>query len=174
MVKRFNANDFIEMPWKNGGGITTELYRLPDPSDPSQFLIRISQARVEQDGPFSLFPGIDRKLLILKGNGCKLTFHDRVETLLPGRILEFPGEAVITCSLINGPLIDFNVMMARKFGRASLSISNEFRPGNQFIYHPRTETLYQFKENEEVILDHQNEDHLVIRITSENSTRMGD
>lgn len=174
MVKRFNANDYIEMPWKNGGGITTELYRLPDPSDPFQFLIRISQARVEQDGPFSLFPGIDRKLIVLKGNGCTLNFEDRVETLLPGKILEFPGEAVISCSLINGPLIDFNVMMARKFGSASLSIDSEFRPGNQFIYHPRTETLYHFQDNEEVILDQQNEEHLVIRITSVNNKHKDD
>ncbi|OJT17017.1 hypothetical protein BO221_47220 [Archangium sp. Cb G35] len=57
------------MPWKNGGGVTRELWKLPHPFDPARFLARVSIATVGASGPFSVFPGVDRTLMILEGAG---------------------------------------------------------------------------------------------------------
>jgi environmental stress-induced protein Ves len=47
------------MPWKNGGGETTEIAVFPDGAGLSDFDWRVSMARVDGDGPFSSFPGIE-------------------------------------------------------------------------------------------------------------------
>lgn len=92
-------------PWKNGGGITQELCKWGE--DPFEF--RISVARVSQDGPFSLYPEHDRALVLLEGS---LKLFKARETL----VLEthspyfFSGDEVITSTLINGEVRDFNVI----------------------------------------------------------------
>lgn len=43
------------MPWKNGGGITTEIAIAPPGATLDAFDWRISTARVEAAGPFSRF-----------------------------------------------------------------------------------------------------------------------
>ncbi|MBM7325185.1 HutD family protein, partial [Agrobacterium sp. S2] len=48
------------MPWKNGGGVTTEIIVHPAKASMADFDWRISMANVAQDGPFSIFPGVDR------------------------------------------------------------------------------------------------------------------
>ena len=51
------------MPWKNGGGETAEIAVSPPGAALDDFDWRLSMARVETDGPFSAFPGIDRTLV---------------------------------------------------------------------------------------------------------------
>jgi environmental stress-induced protein Ves len=106
-MKHFSKEHFTEMPWKNGGGMTLELFRRPG--------LRLSVATVDKDGPFSLFPGIDRILLILKGAGCKVN-----ETLLTPETepFYFPGEDEFFCTLLKGAIQDFNVMIDRRQGKA--------------------------------------------------------
>ena len=55
------------MPWKNGGGETIEIMKWPQDGDLSHFDWRISMAQVALDGPFSVFPKIDRHLAVLAG-----------------------------------------------------------------------------------------------------------
>jgi uncharacterized protein len=61
------ANSLQSSRWKNGGGKTTEIAVWPPGASLDAFDWRISMATVEQDGPFSEFPGIDRTLALLKG-----------------------------------------------------------------------------------------------------------
>ena len=61
-MRILRAPDYRVMPWKNGGGTTTEVAVSPEGAGLDHFDWRISMARVEQDGPFSTFPGIDRTL----------------------------------------------------------------------------------------------------------------
>jgi hypothetical protein len=109
---------YRRMPWKNGGGVTYEIAVAPAGSDWSAFAWRVSLAEVNEDGPFSPFPGVDRTLVVLEGNGVRLSgvgplavelrCHDRAD---------FAGEAAVDCALIDGPVRDLNVMTRR--GRAS-------------------------------------------------------
>jgi len=61
-MRIIRAADCLVMPWKNGGGTTTEIAVAPEGASLNDFDWRISMAHVGADGPFSSFPGIDRTL----------------------------------------------------------------------------------------------------------------
>ena len=115
------ASDYRRVRWKNDGGWTTEIAREPaDASD--DFRWRISIAEIESDGPFSSFPGIERDLLLLEGNGIELDIDDAPPRRLVQRFerVQFAGEAKVDCRLVAGPTRDFNVMARRDAVRAEV------------------------------------------------------
>ena len=61
--------DHRRMPWKNGGGETVEVIVHPEGASLSDFGWRVSMATVASDGPFSVFPGIDRTIVVVEGAG---------------------------------------------------------------------------------------------------------
>ncbi|MGV7185194.1 HutD/Ves family protein [Xanthomonas axonopodis] len=65
------ANEYRRERWRNQLGWTREILRL---GDTAQWALRLSIAEIEQDAAFSAFPGIDRELVLLRGNGMRLTF----------------------------------------------------------------------------------------------------
>lgn len=152
------------MPWKNGGGQTVELFRFPPIGD---FLFRLSKADVKQDGEFSLFPGIDRYLMILKGQGCELIFKDRKTLLRPqADAFLFQGEESVFCKLLAGPIQDYNIMINRNWGQARV----EIKRGNQeemincaedflYVYDPEEERLIELQKDESIKLQ---STHLII------------
>src|SRR5260221_10136315 len=75
MVTRsvLSLSDYRRIPWKNGGGYTTEIATHPPGSGFASFAWRISVADIEQDSPFSTFNGVDRTLVLLAGGGMRLT-----------------------------------------------------------------------------------------------------
>ena len=107
-------DSLVAVPWKNGGGVTRQIACFPADSDIAHFDWRISTAEVAQDGPFSRFDGIDRRLYILDGAGLELRFGSGgTSRLLPGAHLDFPGEAEVQGALIDGPVTDLNIMVRR-------------------------------------------------------------
>ena len=125
----------VPVPWKNGGGSTTEITIEPPGALIHDFDWRISLATIAQDGPFSLFPGVDRTLALVSGPGLVLDVDDsrRFELDDEDSIIEFAGEAAIQATLNGGPTIDFNVMTRRavchhKFGRRRLDGKSVFAP----------------------------------------------
>lgn len=105
------AADYSRQPWKNGRGTTTELWRL---TRDGQLLVRLSRAAVVEDGPFSLFPGVERNLTVLSGPGFRLTgpgIDLRCEPLVP---VAFPGDVPVEArETQHMQSDDFNVMTAR-------------------------------------------------------------
>lgn len=125
----------VPVPWKNGGGSTTEIMIEPPGAQFHDFDWRISLATISQDGPFSLFPGVDRTLALVEGPGVTLDVDDSGRFVLgeEDTIIEFAGESAIQATLNGGPTIDFNVMTRRavchhKFGRRRLEGRSEFAP----------------------------------------------
>lgn len=119
-MRRLTQKDFKNMPWKNGGGTTTELLRI---GAGDAFDFRLSIARVNQSGPFSEFPGVDRTLLLLSGNGIYLNGRNLTHSLVtPLSPFSFRGEEPITGELLNGEIFDFNVMVRRDWGRATTRV----------------------------------------------------
>lgn len=102
------------MPWKNGGGVTREVIRMPSDSNLDNFAWRISVATVGVAGPFSTFPGVDRSLALIGGE--LLVSHQSKHFTLTSKapIFEFAGEAKVDSSLTAGPATDFNVMTRRR------------------------------------------------------------
>lgn len=103
------------MLWKNGGGVTVEIAVFPENASVSHFDWRISTATIATDGPFSVFPDIDRTLSVLEGDGIILSvsgFPDQrlVNTALP---FSFPADRVAGAKLIGSATTDLNVMTRR-------------------------------------------------------------
>ena len=103
------------MPWKNGGGTTTEIARSPESSSLEDFDWRISMARVAASGSFSRFAGVDRSIALLEGDGIVLTIDGREAARLDPRSTPFAfrGDADVFGLLVGGPIEDLNVMTRR-------------------------------------------------------------
>ena len=109
------AAEYRSMPWKNGGGVTTEIVVSPPAAGLDDFDWRISMARVESSGPFSQFAGIDRTLAVLEGEGISLDIAGRpsVAVTRAAAPLSFPADVPTTAALMAGPITDLNVMTRR-------------------------------------------------------------
>jgi len=106
--------------WRNQQGWTREILRMGPPGE--DWALRLSIAEIEQAADFSAFPGIDRELVLLHGNGMRLCFDggETVTLLPPHQRLRFPGEAALRGELIDGPTHDFNLMWRRDLLQATL------------------------------------------------------
>lgn len=124
-MRHLTTADYTRQPWKNGRGTTTELWRL---ERDGQLLVRLSRAAVVEDGPFSLFPGIERNLTVLSGPGFRLTgggLDLRCDPLVP---VAFPGDVQIRASETRGQQSDdFNVMTARHLPRPEVTVAQNDR-----------------------------------------------
>lgn len=114
-MKLLRAGDHKRMPWKNDGGETVEIAVSPDGAGLADFDWRVSMATVATDGPFSIFPGIDRTLSILEGNGMTLLIEGRDAVLLTRQTvpLAFAADVAVAATLADGPITDLNVMTRR-------------------------------------------------------------
>lgn len=103
------------MPWKNGGGETVEIACFPEGAGLSDFGWRVSTARVAVAGPFSLFPGVDRTLSVLTGDGLMLDFADGAEVRLDQAAapFAFPADVPVAGTPLGGAITDLNVMTRR-------------------------------------------------------------
>jgi environmental stress-induced protein Ves len=114
-------SDYQSMPWKNGGGVTTEIHKATSPAGEINW--RLSIADVASDGPFSVFPGIDRWIMVIEGAGMELTIDgETIRVDRPFEPLYFSGDAKTDCRLIDGKIRDFNFMIARGFGKGLLQV----------------------------------------------------
>ncbi|HEV7319218.1 MAG TPA: HutD family protein [Ensifer sp.] len=121
-MKTLRASTYKRMPWKNGGGETVEVAVFPAGASLADFDWRVSMATVASDGPFSSFPGIDRTLSILQGKGMRLMIEERDPVVMTGESapLPFPADAATSATLVDGPIVDLNVMTRR--GRLTHSV----------------------------------------------------
>jgi uncharacterized protein len=98
-------------PWRNGGGVTREVAIEPDAK--RGFRWRISIAEVTADGPFSTFTGCGRVLTVLRGAGLELRVDGVAHTIArPYEPFDFDGAAATECRLIDGPVLDINLIRA--------------------------------------------------------------
>jgi environmental stress-induced protein Ves len=125
-ILHLRAADARRVPWKNGRGFTDELAIWPPGAgfERAEFDWRISRATVEEDGPFSSFPGFERVLVVTQGAGIVLDHgahapRAKLERLLPYR---FSGDWPTRAELVAGPIADFNVLCRRGVVRAEVDV----------------------------------------------------
>lgn len=106
------ANEYRRVRWRNQLGWTREIVAWPEGDD---WDWRLSIAEIERDAAFSSYPGIDRELVLLAGNGLRLRFDDGATHELhpPHGKLRFAGERGVSGELLDGRTHDFNLMWRR-------------------------------------------------------------
>lgn len=115
------------VPWKNGGGSTTEIAIGPPDSGFEDFDWRVSLATIEKDGTFSQFPGVDRTLALVEGHGMLLDIDGDPVLVTDGDpVIAFDGSSNVTAKLSRGGSTDFNAMTRsdrcyHTFGRRRLT-----------------------------------------------------
>jgi hypothetical protein len=80
-------------------------------------------AHVASSGPFSRFPGIDRTLAVLAGNGIRLSIagRDAIDLDRDTPPFSFSGDDPVDAELADGAIDDLNVMTRRSSLRHRLS-----------------------------------------------------
>ncbi|MER7191566.1 HutD/Ves family protein [Streptomyces flaveolus] len=127
------ASERTPAPWKNGGGVTSEVAVHPPGAGTDDFAWRVSVADVARSGPFSTFDGVDRIITVVDGPGMTLTVDGTPHVVdAPYEPFAFPGDAVTECRLLDGPIVDFNVMARRAGTTARVRVERaqtSVRPG---------------------------------------------
>ncbi len=109
MIRVLRFEDSIVMPWKNGQGETREIAK--SAGDATDYDWRISIATIRQSGPFSRFTGYLRNISVLEGGGMHLDIGGQPGALIrPFEATGFDGASQVDCRVVDGPLLDFNVI----------------------------------------------------------------
>jgi environmental stress-induced protein Ves len=149
-------------PWKNGGGSTTEIAISPVGATLDEFEWRVSLATIAQDGPFSCFPGIDRSLALVNGDGVLLDFGDERFVLSPSEpVIEFAGEDAVHATVTGQHTTDFNVMTRRGLCRHRLELRTV--RGTETLKRRSATTLLFLAEGESLTLSSARERIAMVR-----------
>ncbi|MBR0687510.1 HutD family protein [Bradyrhizobium manausense] len=133
-TKLLNSQDYTRSPWKNGGGIFTDIADAHRPGatakDWDSLLWRFASTPIVAPGPFSHMPGIDRLQMVVRGRGLVLKapgqeFDERE----PFTTVRFTGEMEIVTALEAGPVEVVNLMARR--GAAEIELTALRQPGER-------------------------------------------
>ncbi len=131
-MRIIRASEQVAVPWKNGGGSASAIAGEPEGTGYDGFDWRLSGARVERDGPFSIFPDVDRIMLILSGGRLLLHGLGASPVLLTAQSdpFAFPGDVLVTAETPDGPIRNLNLMIDRRrlsasAGRLAVGMSQD-------------------------------------------------
>ena len=165
-MKVLRAGDHKRMPWKNGRGETVEIAVFPADASVDDFDWRISMAQVAEDGLFSIFPGIERTLSIVEGDGLELSVDGCEPAVLDTSSLpyRFPADVATYARLTHGTIVDFNVMTRRdnaahQVERLELPLSLDGSGHTRFIFCLGTEVRVRGACRDEML---QSQDVMVV------------
>ncbi|MET9789729.1 HutD/Ves family protein [Streptomyces canus] len=121
-------SEYRSVPWKNGGGMTREVASgtvqapMASAEITDGFDWRVSVADVDEEGSFSAFPGIDRVITLVEGEGMVLTVDGTPHAVGPLSPFAFSGDAATDCRLEAGAVRNVNVMTRRSRATATVRI----------------------------------------------------
>ncbi|MER7520671.1 HutD family protein [Streptomyces sp. NPDC126499] len=111
-MHHFDVETLTPGRWRNGGGATREIVSWPAGAE--EFQWRASVADIDRDGPFSAFPGIDRTLTPVAGDGVRLMAPGTFDrTARAGEPLAFSGDLELTAEPAGEVCRVLNVMVRR-------------------------------------------------------------
>ncbi|MFE3315923.1 HutD family protein, partial [Embleya sp. NPDC059213] len=116
VMNPFDVETLPVGPWRNGGGDTREIgSQSPPHAAEADFDWRASIATIAADGPFSAFPGVDRTITLLAGDGVHLVGDDGLDHRLDrlGEPFAFSGDTALRATLLGGATRVLNIMTRR-------------------------------------------------------------
>jgi uncharacterized protein len=159
------SQDYTRSPWKNGGGIFTDIADAHRPgattNDWDSLLWRFASTPIVAPGPFSHMPGIDRLQMVIGGRGLVLKapgqeFDERE----PFTTVRFTGEMEIVTELEAGPVEVVNLMARR--GAAGIELVALKAPaehplpvGTHLLYAARGDCRFRL-DGEDFAISHKN------------------
>jgi hypothetical protein len=104
-------------------------------------------AQIDSSGPFSDFSGYDRKMVLLQGRGIALEFGsgDKCALRNMGDWAEFDGAMSTRCELLDGPCVDFNLMVSKSL-RTAARIERLSEPTRVAAIHGDTTLIFGILE----------------------------
>ena len=119
MITHLSSAHFTAMPWANGKGTTVEMLRV---ERDGRLILRLSRAKVVEDGAFSIFPNIARTLTVLSGAGFDLVGDGLHLPARPLQPVAFAGDIALRAVGVTDPCEDFNVMTAADLPAAQVRV----------------------------------------------------
>jgi uncharacterized protein len=140
------ASGFRRTPWKNGGGISTDIadcYR-PDAAsaDWDGVIWRLGRTQIVTPGPFSDLTGYERLQVVIAGRGLVLvTPGGEIDLREPLAPVRYDGGTPIVTRLENGPVEVVNLIADRALCDIALAVlkpgvSTEPPAGLHLLYAP--------------------------------------
>lgn len=100
-------------PWRNGLGTTRVIHE--------SLAWRLSLAEIRGTLSFSLFPGMDRILVLVSDAPLTLTIDGELRRLTRGRLVRFEGEATVLPGPASSGATVLNLMTARSIAESTAS-----------------------------------------------------
>ena len=135
MITPLDPDRYQRTPWKNGGGVTTDIAFDGD-------VWRFSRTPITAAGPFSDYAGFDRLQVLVSGSGLVLqTPSGEIDVRRPFRPVRFAGETPIVSRLEAGPVEVINLMGERARVQLELAVldaggTRALGPGLHIAYCP--------------------------------------
>lgn len=153
-VACLGPQDYRRTPWKNGGGVTTDIAQDGE-------IWRFSRTPIAAPGPFSDYAGFDRMQVLVAGRGLVLETPDgEIDVRAPFKPVRFPGELAIASRLEAGPVEVLNLLGDRARVGLDLAVldagvSRHLGPGLHIAYCPDGSAVVQLeKERHALAADH--------------------
>ncbi len=127
-IVRLDPRAYRRTPWKNGGGVTTDIADDYAPGVPpgswSGMLWRFGHTQISEPAPFSDLSGFDRILTVIGGRGLWLDVEGgaALDVREPFRPVRFRGEDRIVSRLEAGPVAVLNLLADRTKYEIDVSI----------------------------------------------------
>ncbi len=122
ILKLVLSSEYPKMPWKNGLGTSSQIEICPSTADFSQtdFLWRLSSAKISGPNTFSPFPNHDRILSVLCGGALKLNLEKTEALIKPYSSFQFKGSDKVECELMGEEITDLGIIYNSKWVEASI------------------------------------------------------
>lgn len=117
--------EHFQAPWPNGRGTSYEI--ASQTLGVAGWTWRVAIAPVIEDCDFSHFENVHRQLLIISGGEMILNVGGETVVCRPGEVAVFAGDIPTTAKLVDGPIVDLNLMTVR--GKSSGVMTHITTPG---------------------------------------------
>ncbi len=123
MIRFIPQSSLVEGLWRNGQGVSWEIASYKE-EGVADFLWRFAKARIDNNVPFSIYPGMDRIFMMIEGQGMDLEFEGGKVLQVYEKFVahEFSCDVPLVCKLKGGPSLDLNLFAVRGKWRAECDV----------------------------------------------------